>query len=216
MPDEHLLDGYLKLVKKDSGFVQGEAQDAKYSGHIALSSFEFGGGEFKDEEDREDAQADIEDDFSGDSSVSGSLVAKRRAAVTNSKRDELKVRKQEGCTFTIDKTMDLSSPILFQAYCSSLDGDPNKRIEFAMAQVFLRKSTGAASRDSGLYLTMQFNSVSITDYSLDINGGSPAKESITFSYGGCRMSYSQQKADGTLGNPTRQGWDFLSKPPGIL
>ena len=205
---EDLCDAFLKLVTSGTSFVNGGCADEQFQNHIALTSFEFGAtSEFPDEEARESGHRELERQATDTSGA-----PPKTGLVKQAKPNELTIRQQDGCQFEIEKFLDSSSPLLFEAYGRSLDPDPKKRITYETAFVYLRKATGGAGRSSGLYLTVQFDQVCIVEYGLDVSGSS-GKETLKFSYGACRVTYQAQLSSGQLDTAVRPGWNFLSLPP---
>jgi type VI protein secretion system component Hcp len=113
---------------------------------------------------------------------------------------------EEACQFQITKQLDWSSPDLFQAYCSVQN--PEKKIVFDSAVVSLRKTTGG---DLATFLEFHFSDVSVASYTLEVSADAMFKETISLSFGRCRMEYKPQNASGGFDTPVKSGWSFLDR-----
>jgi type VI protein secretion system component Hcp len=215
MVDQSTCDGYLRLIHKDLGQIAGECLDEVYAGQIELIDFEFGSSsEFDEESTREAAMKKLEEDY-GESPEVGIryLFGDSNFEEDMLERGAADVSEQSGCEFSCTKFLDRSSPALFQAYGSALVAEPGSPPEFTSAWIQLRKATG---EDRGLYFTVFFKDVRLVSYELEVNPGETPTESLTFSFGACRMEYRPQASDGDLQTAIRAGWNFLAKPPAIF
>ncbi|MFT3849330.1 MAG: type VI secretion system tube protein Hcp [Propionivibrio sp.] len=98
--------------------------------------------------------------------------------------------------FSISKQVDKASPKLFEACCTG------KHIKEVVIEVC------RAGGDKQKYLEIRLEQVIISSYNQDGGGEFPA-ESVRFSAGKYKMTYSQQKrADGSLGGNVSGGWDL--------
>ena len=70
------------------------------------------------------------------------------------------------------------------------------------ATLHMRKAGGGQVE----YMTFKFKELLICKYSVD-GGAEDPTESISFAYVGLFVKYSQQKADGSLGDSREAGWD---------
>jgi type VI secretion system secreted protein Hcp len=99
--------------------------------------------------------------------------------------------------FTIDRKIDISSPLLYKMACS---GKSFKRVSLGF-----RKATGGTT--SGLFfLRFDFKLVAVKTISWSHDDESP-KESMAFMYGGLIMRYTQQLASGKLNPAIPGGWN---------
>jgi type VI secretion system secreted protein Hcp len=100
--------------------------------------------------------------------------------------------------FSIMKTSDSSSPVLFQKCC---DGSV-----IPTGVVTLQRQVQAAATP---YLVYNFQNVYVTSIQWSGSGGAgdSPMESVSFCFEVGAVDYSPQKDDGTLGNAIHGGWD---------
>jgi type VI protein secretion system component Hcp len=204
-----VCDGFLKLVR-DGQPVKGESSDADFKDIIELLSFEFGSSQ-SFEDDYYAVQKVSDRRQSGmermRESVGGKGVKAMVQGFENLQKFEGKdLSEEDACQFKITKLLDWSSPDLFQAYCSVQN--PERKIVFDSAQVSMRKTTGGKSKT---YLEFHFGEVAVASYSIDISGDAAFKETISFSFGRCRMEYKPQDKAGSLGTLIQAGWSFIDR-----
>ena len=205
MPSEW-CDGFLQLVKSGQP-VKGESTDMDYPEAIEILSFKIGSMSGFTDKDGYYAVQNVgqrqavaasraqENDlsigfatlFGGD----GSTPEYSEQELDSYQGKDLS--EVEACKFTITKEMDISSPDLFRAYCSTQDLE--HRDVFDSATVTLRKATGKAR---AAFLTYTFNDLLVVGYSLDLGSDATPKETITLSFAKVRAEYRPQKATGEL------------------
>jgi type VI secretion system secreted protein Hcp len=99
--------------------------------------------------------------------------------------------------FAISKLVDKASPKLFEACCTG------KHIKEVIIEV-----CRSAGNDKLRYLEIRLEQVIVSSYVQD-GGGDFPHESVNFSAGKYKMTYSQQKrADGSAGGNVSGGWDL--------
>ncbi|MDZ4818834.1 MAG: type VI secretion system tube protein Hcp [Planctomycetota bacterium] len=221
MADIEWCDGFLNLVDGQDK-IEGEAKDAEFEGCIEIISFEFGSSQGFDDEGtfaeqrverrRESAfnnflnanpEAGISTLF-GDESVYGTPDSLSEGEVNEFQGQDL--AEVDACQFEVTKLLDLSSPDLFRAYCSS--HTLVTREVFDTATVSLRKAAGSGRQ---VYLIFSFTEVVVIGYTLQIDSAATPRETVTFSFGSCVMQYKPQNNDGTLGTAVRSGWNFIDR-----
>ncbi|QEL19458.1 type VI secretion system tube protein Hcp [Limnoglobus roseus] len=184
-----MIDAYLKLTTNSSQ-AGGEAQDSIFHEEIEISSFSTGGGGSHSKEENEDMPL--------------AVVLGRSHCPFN---------------FEIGKNADTSSPYLFNAYCTTYARLylPDVNL-FKAAEVSFRKAGaggGAADAKSGaVYLTIKFEQVVLTNYSLNTSADGAATETVKFAFRTCKMEYQPQTRQGSTQPPKEmKGWDFLKNKP---
>jgi type VI protein secretion system component Hcp len=199
-------DGFLKLVK-DVEPIKGESTDEKYPGLIEVISFTFGSSQgFDDEEGNYAAQDRRPKD------TLGADFASLFGDPSEFEEEELKefegtdLASVDACKITMTKELDLASPALFRAYCSTQDLE--NRDVFKSATLYIKKATGANRK---VFLTFVFSDVVVTGYTLDIGGDAVPKETINLVFGKCRIEYKPQEATGGLGAAIIGGWDMIER-----
>jgi type VI secretion system secreted protein Hcp len=108
--------------------------------------------------------------------------------------------KWDAQSFTITKSVDLSTPVLFAMNASGKHMDKGTFIS--------RLSTGGSTTNT--FLQYDFEEVyvdSITHSGSDSESGKPL-ETVSFSYKTFNMTYTPQNADGSMGSPIVKGWDI--------
>jgi type VI protein secretion system component Hcp len=214
-------DGFLKLVK-DGTPINGETTDAEFPNHIEIISFQFGSSEgFPDKEGLYAAQdANLRQQVAAnrynDNPYLGiaSLFGDEEQDNTPQDLSESDLKGCEGtdiaevaaCKLTITKELDLSSPDLFRAYCSTQD--LNNRDVFESATLYIRKATGGQRK---VFLTLVFGDVVVTGYTLDVSGEAVAKETINLTFAKCRLEYKMQETGGGLQAAIKGGWDLIER-----
>jgi len=214
-------DGFLKLVK-DGAPVEGEATDAEFPNLIEIISFQFGSSEgFSDKEGlyapqdaalrHEVATArHNENGYMGIASLFGGEEAQGQQDVSD---EDLKgfegtdVAEIAACKVTLGKELDLSSPDLFRAYCSTQD--LNNRDVFESATIYVRKAAGGRRRQ--VFLTLVLSDVVVSGYTLDVSGEAVAKETINLTFAKCRLEYKAQAEGGGLRPAIKGGWDLIER-----
>ena len=100
--------------------------------------------------------------------------------------------------FSVMKTTDSSSPVLFQRCC---DGTV-----IPTGNVYLRRQIEG---NATIYLQFDFQNVYVTGLNWSGSGGSgdTPSESVTFCFEVGSVDYSPQLDDGTLGNAIHGGWN---------
>jgi len=101
--------------------------------------------------------------------------------------------------FSITKTVDKSSPVLFQAEAA---GE-----HYTKAVLTVRKAGGTQD-----YLTITLGTVFVSSIVHQSNGVVPT-ETISFVFGTLQVDYAPQKTDGTLGSVIHGGWDIVQNLP---
>ncbi|HEV2971483.1 MAG TPA: type VI secretion system tube protein Hcp [Pirellulales bacterium] len=219
MPSEW-CDGFLKLVK-DGEPIEGESTDDKFPGLIEIVSFQFGSSQgFPDKEGLYAAQdANLRHGVArgrfNDDGAAGiaSLFGDEPSAPQEFDEGELKdlegtdLAEVDACKITITKELDLSSPDLFRAYCSTQD--LNNRDVFESATLYVKKATGGNRK---VFLTFVFSDVVVTGYTLDIGGDAIPKETINLVFAKCRVEYKPQQEPGGLEPAAiKGGWDMIER-----
>ena len=102
--------------------------------------------------------------------------------------------------FKIKKPVDSASPNFFIASASG--------VHYPTATLSVRKAGGAGGKSSGApYLIFTFKMVFVTNIDWTGPGDEAPEEEISFVYGALQISYSKQKADGSIdGSPTITSW----------
>ena len=218
MADIDWCDGFLALTKGQAK-IKGEASDAGFQDTIEVISFEFGSSQGFDDDAlfaeqgtanrRQTASNRLFDsgpefgmsNLFGEESNFGSLSDADFAQFEGKDLAEV-----DACQFEITKQLDLSSPDLFRAYCSS--HSLATREVFETGVLTLRKATGGTRQP---YLVFNFNDVVVVGYTLQIDSTAFPRETVTFSFAKIKMEYKPQKDDGTLGTPIRSGWNFIDR-----
>lgn len=112
--------------------------------------------------------------------------------------------------FSITRSIDKSSPVLYQNCCS---GTPYQDVGLGM-----RKSAGGEVSGT-FFLYFQFKLVAVKTISWSHDDESP-KETTTFEYGGLVIRYGQQKADGKINDIFMGGWNKVknvnAKPADVI
>ena len=229
MPSEW-CDGFLKLVK-DGQPIEGEATDAKFGGArnladdfaslfgdedssgaqpsrlIEVISFTFGSSQ-----GFTNAEGQYASQYRRPKDTLGADFASLFGDPSQFDEEELDqfegtdLAEESGCKLTITKELDLSSPDLFRAYCSTQDLE--HRDVFESATLYVRKATGGKRK---VFLTFDFSDVVVTGYTLDIGGDAIAKETINLVFAKCRVQYKPQDATGKLGAAIEGGWDMIER-----
>jgi type VI secretion system Hcp family effector len=102
--------------------------------------------------------------------------------------------------FSVTRTIDKLSPVLFQHCCT---GQAFAKID--LLQVRPSATSGAAGV---LFLQYTFKLVAVATVATAY-GDSNATETVTFQYGDLQIRYAQQKPDGSLLAPVVAGWDIV-------
>ena len=220
MPAKEKCDGFLQLVK-DGQPLTGESTDAEFPDSIEFQSFRFGSSSgFTDDSALYAAQDSNkrgalamsrlqEQGEMGIASLFGEEESSYDVSEEDAKEFEGKdLADESACNFQIVKSMDVSSPDLFRAYCSCQDLD-NREV-FDSATVSLRKSTGGRR---GVYLKYTFNDLLIVGYTIDVGTDGMVKETINLAFAKVRVEYHQQSAKGEMGIAIKGGWDFIERAP---
>ncbi len=107
--------------------------------------------------------------------------------------------------FSITRSIDIASPILYQMACSGT--------AFETVTLALRKSMGAGAAaiggedtSGGIFLRFDFKLVAVKTISWAHDETSP-KETVSFEYGGLQMRYMRQKAEGSFDTVIAGGWN---------
>ena len=107
--------------------------------------------------------------------------------------------KSQHADFSIVKSVDKSSPTLFQKCCGGQ--------HFPKATVALQKTTGVGG---DAYLTFDFSKLHVTHISWSGTGTAnhdTPTETVSFAYEEVKISYKPQNADGSLGAQVMAGWN---------
>lgn len=212
-------DGFLQLKKQDQQ-VKGESTDKAFAGAIEILSFKFGSmSGFSDSQEFYAAQnvgerrgVAMSRASDNDGSIGlGSLFGGEDSTPEYSERELDEYQGQdladvEACNFQIVKEMDLSSPDLFRAYCSSQDLE--NRDVFDSGTITLRKATGGAR---ATFLSYVFSDLVVVGYSLEVGGDATPKETINMSFAKVRVEYTPQKVTGEMDKVIKGGWDFIER-----
>ncbi len=219
MPSEW-CDGFLKLVM-DRSPVDGESTDAEFPDLIEIVSFQFGSSEgFSDKEGLYAPQDSElrhkaakarhnENGYMGIASLFGDEEAESPQELSD---EDLKsfegtdVAEIAACKLTLGKELDLASPDLFRAYCSTQD--LKRREVFKSATLYVRKATGGSRK---VFLTLVLSDVVVSGYTLDVSGEATAKETINLTFAKCRLEYKSQKEGGGLNAAIKGGWDLIER-----
>ena len=101
--------------------------------------------------------------------------------------------------FTVTKRTDASSVPLFLACC--------KGNHFAGAEVTVRKAGGAQTE----FIKYKFDTIFVEDISWAGGMGDDVPiESLSLAFGAVEMTYTPQKADGSMGSPIVAKWDQIA------
>lgn len=104
--------------------------------------------------------------------------------------------------FSIVKTLDSSSPLLFKA-CAK--GDHLKEVKLELCR---------AGGDKLTYMEYKMENVIISSLSTGGGGGGEATESVTFNYGKINLNYIKQaRAGGGGAGNVPAGWDLEANKP---
>jgi type VI protein secretion system component Hcp len=204
-------DGYLKLIREGQP-VKGEATDEDFPELIELMSFEIGSmSGFEDsyyavQKVSERRQSSLGRMRESVSQSGGGVRAMAKGFENLDTYEGKDLSEQEACQFQIIKQLDWSSADLFQAYCSVQN--PEKKIVFESAVLSLRKTTGGKE---ATYLEFHFTDVAVAQYTLEISSDAKFRETISFSFGACRMEYKPQTKTGGLESAVKAGWSFLDR-----
>jgi type VI protein secretion system component Hcp len=212
-------DGFLKLVK-DGQPIEGESTDAEFPGTIEIISFSFGSSQgFPDQEglyaaqDANQRHSVAQGRFNDDGAAGiASLFGDEPSGPVEFDEGELKdlegtdLAEVDACKLTMSKELDLASPDLFRAYCSTQD--LHNRDVFESATLYVKKATGANRK---VFLTFVFSDVVVTGYTLDIGSDAVPKETINLVFGKCRIEYKPQEEAGGLGAAIKGGWDMIER-----
>ena len=107
----------------------------------------------------------------------------------------------------VRKAVDQLSPSLF--IISASGG------HFPSVQLVVRRAGGAAREAPKPYLAYDFQMAFVSDVQWSGGAGDDPVEQVTFAYGALAVGYYPQKPDGSLGQPTKQGWsEVLNKATG--
>jgi type VI secretion system Hcp family effector len=99
--------------------------------------------------------------------------------------------------FTIDRKIDISSPVLYKNCCS---GKSFKRVTLGF------RKAGGGTTSGGFFLRFDFKLVAVKTISWSHDDESP-KESMAFMYGGLYMQYAQQNPNGQFYTAIPAGWN---------
>jgi type VI protein secretion system component Hcp len=217
-------DGFLQLVK-DGQPVEGECGDGGFVGAIEFQSFRFGdSGGFTDSDSGFYAEqnagnrgssalsrAQDANPFGGVASLFGEEEQGDTGADDLSEKEMKEFEGKDlaevaACNFQLVKEMDLSSPDLFKAYCSTQDLE-NREV-FDSATVSLRKATGAGRK---VFLEYTFNDLLVVGYTLEVGPEGSPKETLNFSFAKLHCEYKPQEKTGELGDVVQGGWDFIER-----
>lgn len=189
-----IFDAFLELIGGTVP-VTGETADVTFKPKYAieLDSFSFGSTESLEDDFKAPEGADAswdqmsldDDDFELDN---------------YDKADDAPKKIQH---FTIDKLVDMSSPNLFQAYCSSSLA-PADRHSYTTAKVSIRKNSGGVI----VFIEFVFGDVYVTEYKLGTVDEGPPKETVTFSFRSVQYYYYPQDSHGDLLAPIMEEDDF--------
>lgn len=179
-----MIDAYLKLTPVGAT-LQGESADSVFAKAIELRSFDTG----------------------------ASVSADANALPPNrSKRG----RDYAPFGFEVTKEVDATSPYLFQAYCTTFSRRflAEKNL-YRKAEVTFRKAgKGQAGNTGEVYLTLEFEHVLLTGYSLDTKADGESEETVEFAFRICKLRYQAQSAGGeTQPPPELKGWDYRANTP---
>ncbi len=103
--------------------------------------------------------------------------------------------------------MDLASPDLFRAYCSTQD--LKRREVFKSATLYVQKSDGR--QPQGVFDARAERRVVVSGYTLDVSSEATAKETINLTFAKCRLEYKSQKEGGGLNAAIKGGWDLIER-----
>jgi type VI protein secretion system component Hcp len=211
-------DCFLKLVLRGQP-IYGEATDKEYENLIEVISLSFGSSAGFGEEETQYAahDADLLEAVSKSRAQEdvidmGSLFGDGPSDPVEYDKEELKqfegkdLASVEACKITITKELDLASPNLFRAYCSTQD--LNFRDVFESATLYVKKATGGGRK---VFLTFIFNDVVVTGYTLDIGSDAVPKETVNLVFAKCCVKYQPQTAGGDLGAAIPGGWDMIER-----
>ncbi|QGJ71945.1 Hypothetical protein PBC10988_36580 [Planctomycetales bacterium 10988] len=140
--------------------------------------------------------------------IAGRLREQRKVQRRNHAKKPPEERKKS-YIFRIDKKLDLSSPPLFHAYCSTSMQEQNKVETFGEVKLFFRELGGI-----GIFLQYDFKECKIRGYELHTEADSILpSETITFSFLSCTMTYWPQTERGVADPLISRGWDFQTNEP---
>jgi type VI protein secretion system component Hcp len=220
MPSEW-CDGFLKLMK-DGSPIDGESTDAEFPDLIEIVSFQFGSSEgFSDKEGLYAPQDSAlrhkvstarhnENGYMGIASLFGDEEAESPQDLSDEDVKAFAGTDLAGvaaCKLTLGKELDLASPDLFRAYCSTQDLEC--RDVFESATIYLRKAAGGRRRQ--VFLTLVLSDVVVSGYTLDVSGEAVAKETINLTFAKCRLEYKAQSEGGGMRPAIKGGWDMIER-----
>ncbi len=220
MPAEW-CDGFLQLVKGGQP-IKGESIDKEFTDAIEFQSFQFGSmSGFTDNaalyaaQDAGQRRSLAESRFGAENNFGefASLFGDDEQTIEMDEKDYKEFEGKDladvdACNFQIVKQLDLSSPNLFRAYCSTQDLE--HREVFESATVSLKKATGGAR---AVFLKYTFNDVVIVGYTLEVGKDGLPKETISLSFGKVHAEYKPQTKAGELDPSVQGGWDFIDRGP---
>jgi type VI protein secretion system component Hcp len=186
------VDAFLILQDKDGTPIEGECTDAVFKGSIEIAKFNF------------DAISGVEKQVRD----SNALAYKQQVRGMAGGEESL-----DSFTFSIEKQMDKSSPMLFLTYCQSL-GKRSEGAPFKKATVYLciagMKRKG--NKEDVAWVMLEFTKLSINQYGirLDTELNTP-DENITFFFETYKMTYRPQLESGQLEKPRTLGFDFRTQ-----
>ncbi len=207
-------DGFLKLVK-DGKPIKGESTDADFPGLIEIVSFSFGSSQgFSSETDEAGQEVSVQyksqTRYKDDPVMSmASLFGDDEPQFSDEELEGFEgkdLTTEDACKITLSKELDVSSPNLFRAYCSTQDLE--HRDVFETATLYIKKATGGSRK---VFLTFVFSDVVVTGYTLDIGSDAVPKETLNLVFGKCRLEYKPQEAAGGLGAAIKGGWDMIER-----
>ena len=171
------VDAFLSLIHKGTP-VQGETEDAHFGKSGPSPAFEI-----------KDFSFGVENPTTIGSGTGGAGAGK-------AKFNE----------FTIKKTLDKASAVLFQHLAQG--------VHYEKGVLSVRKAGGAKGGEKP-YLTYEFGTVFTTKIDWSGPGDEGPEETITFVYGSLAVKYQVQKADGSFGPPTVGTWNQITNSPSI-
>ncbi len=210
------VDCFLYLEDASGDPVQGECTDVAFLNTIEVFKFDF------------DAVSQVEPDkMLGDTvtapkkkggliekgvtngDMSGEPMRSNTAVIEQAKEEQTG---KDSFTFSIEKYMDKSSPVLFDAFClgtSKEQQDPSFKHAIIYVLVGGMKRSGDSDPASLAYLMIEFGNLRLTQYQMKYADGL-IDEKLTFWFDWYTMTYRKQETGGgTASDKITIGYDFI-------
>lgn len=213
------VDAFLYLEDDQSKQVEGESTDQIFAGYIEIFKFSFDAvSDVQTSDLYDEAMQSYRRDMFSASGSDGETGADFGALCNLFDEVTADQTAKDSYTFSVEKQMDCSSPLLFKNFCMATARDKDAPA-FNKAIVYLL--IGGMERDPDkqpedhAYIMFEFENLYVTKYELkhdsDLN---IPDEKISFYFDSYVMTYRQQKSGGEMSpSPVAKGFDFKAIKP---